>query len=89
MPEQISTICHDVRTQLAAAINQQITNNGWTQAEAARRLGVRQPRISHLVSGQIERFSVDALFNLAARCGLQIELTVKTRAPLSGDPVKV
>lgn len=67
----------DVRAQLMAAINEQIVNNGWTQSEAAEKLNVNQPRISYLVSGQIERFSVDALLNMAALAGLQIELTVK------------
>lgn len=67
----------DVRAQLMSAINEQIVNNGWTQSEAAEKLNVNQPRISYLVSGQIERFSVDALLNMAALAGLQIELTVK------------
>jgi predicted XRE-type DNA-binding protein len=66
-----------VRAQLAAAISDQIAKNGWSQAEAAQRLGVQQPRISYLVSGQIERFSVDALLNLATLAGLRVEVSVK------------
>jgi predicted XRE-type DNA-binding protein len=66
-----------IRTQLIEAINNQITDNGWTQAQAAQRLGVSQPRISHLSSKQIDRFSVDALLNLAARAGLQVTMTVR------------
>lgn len=89
MPGQINPICDNVRAQLADAINQQITNNGWTQSEAAQRLGVSQPRISHLVSGHVDRFTVDALFNLAARCGLQVEVTVKARASRNGGNFRV
>lgn len=65
-----------IRTQLVDALNTQITTNGWTQAQAAQHLGVSQPRISHLASRQIDRFSVDALLNLAALAGLQVQLTV-------------
>lgn len=65
-----------IRTQLIDALNNQITTNGWTQAQAAQHLGVSQPRISHLASRQIDRFSVDALLNLAALAGLQVQLTV-------------
>lgn len=77
MPGHIHALCDDVRAQLAEAINQQIVNNGWTQAEAALRLGVKQPRISHLVSGQTKRFTVDALLNMATLAGLQVEVSVK------------
>lgn len=77
VPGRIHTLCDDVREQLAEAVCGQIANRGWTQAEAAARLGVRQPRISLLVNGQVDRFSVDALLNMAALVGLQVELRVK------------
>lgn len=70
-----------VRGQLAAAIYDQILANAWTQAEAADKLNVTQPRISHLAQGRIDRFSVDALLNMAALAGLQIELTAKPVDP--------
>ena len=77
MPGQIHALCDDVRAQLAEAINQQIANNGWTQSDAALRLGVKQPRISHLANGQTERFTVDALLNMATLAGLRVEISVK------------
>ena len=60
-------------------LNQRITANGWTQAEAAQRLNVSQPRISHLSRCQIDRFSVDALLNMATLAGLQIEIAVRAK----------
>jgi predicted XRE-type DNA-binding protein len=68
-----------VRAELIDAINQRITANGWTQAEAAQRLNVSQPRISHLSRCQIDRFSVDALLNMATLAGLQIEIAVRAK----------
>ncbi|MFC5937665.1 MULTISPECIES: helix-turn-helix domain-containing protein [Mycobacterium] len=68
-----------VRAELIDAINHRIAANGWTQAEAAQRLNVTQPRISYLARRQIDRFSVDALLNMAALAGLQIEIAVHTK----------
>ncbi|HVV93532.1 MAG TPA: XRE family transcriptional regulator [Hyphomicrobiales bacterium] len=55
---------------------------GWclTQAEAARRLGVTQPRLNDLLRGRIEKFSLDALMNLASRAGLAVRIDVAPRA---------
>lgn len=48
------------------------------QAEAARLLGVTQPRISDLMRGKINLFGLDALVNMATAAGLRIELKVST-----------
>jgi predicted XRE-type DNA-binding protein len=66
----------EVRKDLVKALNKQIKDKGWTQAEAAQRLGVSQPRISHLSREQIDRFSVDALLKMAAAAGLRVEVNV-------------
>ena len=43
-------------------------------SEAARRLGVTQPRISRLLKGKWEDFSLDMLLTLATRAGLKPSL---------------
>lgn len=52
--------------------------DGWnvTQAEAAKRLGINQPRVNDLLRGRIDKFSLDALMNLAARAGLSVRVKV-------------
>ena len=54
------------------------TVDGWklTQAEAAKRLGVTQPRMNDLVRGRIDKFSLDALVNLASQAGLAVRVEV-------------
>jgi len=54
-----------------------LKEQGWTQAEAARRLGITQPRVSRLIRGKVDDFSLDMLLTLAARAGLhpQLQLT--------------
>jgi len=51
-----------------------LKEHGWTQAEAARHLGITQPRVSRLLKGKAEDFSLDMLLTLAARAGLHPEL---------------
>jgi predicted XRE-type DNA-binding protein len=53
--------------------------DGMTQVEAARRLGVSQPRISHLRAGKISLFTIDALVNMLAAIGVTVRLSVTMR----------
>ena len=66
----------NLRSSLMIALETQIKARGWTQMEAARRLGVSQPRISDLLRGKINQFSLDALVNMAVDAGLHVEVLV-------------
>lgn len=63
-----------LRAEVMIRTAQQVKAQGWTQAEAARQLGITQPRVSRLVKGKVEDFSLDMLLTLAARAGLHPEL---------------
>jgi predicted XRE-type DNA-binding protein len=65
-----------LRAALMMALEEHIKRQGWTQGEAARRLGVTQPRVSDLVRGKIDLFSLDALVNMAVAAGLHVDLRV-------------
>jgi predicted XRE-type DNA-binding protein len=47
-----------------------------TQREAAKRLGVTQPRLNQLLKGKINQFSLEALVELAMRAGLKVNIAV-------------
>jgi predicted XRE-type DNA-binding protein len=66
----------DLMIEIQAAVS------GWslTQAAAAKRLGITQPRLNDLLKGRINKFSLDALMNLAAAAGLEVRIAVETRA---------
>src|SRR3954463_6366001 len=66
-----------LRSELMRQIADIVEKNGWTQAEAAERCGVTQPRINDLLRGRIARFSVDALVNIAAALGRKITVKVE------------
>ncbi len=53
---------------------------GVTQEEAARTLGITQPRLNLLLKGKIDKFSLDALVNILAKAGMHVKLTVKKAA---------
>ena len=65
------------RAELMHQIEAIVRANGWTQAEAAKRCGVTQPRISDLLRGRIARFSLDALVNIAAALGQNVRVTLE------------
>ncbi len=69
-----------LRSGLMTALKGHIKSQGWSQAETARRLGVTQPRISDLVRGRIDLFSLDTLVNLATAAGLQVKIRIAKAA---------
>jgi predicted XRE-type DNA-binding protein len=64
------------RAEVMIAIQNAIEKWKATQADAARRLGVTQPRLNDLLRGRIDRFSLDALMNLASSAGLSVRVRV-------------
>jgi predicted XRE-type DNA-binding protein len=69
-----------LRSKLMMALEQHLTRNGLSQAEAAKLLGVTQPRVSDLMRGKINLFGLDALVNMATAAGLQVEMRVRKAA---------
>lgn len=69
-----------VKSHLMFLVGQHIKENKLTQTEAARLMGVKQPRISNLICGKIDLFTTDMLINMLARIGLKVEITVKCAA---------
>ena len=63
-----------LRAEVMIRMERHIKAQGWTQAEAAKRLGITQPRVSRLTKGQWQDFSLDMLLTLAARAGMHPEL---------------
>jgi predicted XRE-type DNA-binding protein len=63
-----------LRAELAEALRQWIESEDLTQAKAAKRLGIAQPRISEIVRGKIELMSLDYLVGLCAKAGVSVEV---------------
>ncbi|MCK6454896.1 MAG: XRE family transcriptional regulator [Alphaproteobacteria bacterium] len=69
-----------LRSNLLIALQEQIRSWRITQAEAARRLQITQPRLNDLLRGRINNFSLDALVNLMHRAGLVVRVDVAAAA---------
>jgi len=74
---QVEAASMKARSELMIALRDIIERQGITQAEAAKKLGITQPRLNDLLRGRINRFSLDALFDLAVRAGLELHLQLK------------
>ena len=71
-PQEASVML--LRAQLAEALRQWMEREELTQAEAAKRLGVAQPRVSEIARGKVELLSLDYLVGLCSKAGLDVAL---------------
>jgi len=74
-PEQAANM--RARAELMRQIAAIIKENQWKQAEAAKRCGVTQPRISDLLRGRVSCFSLDALVNIATAIGKRVHVEIE------------
>lgn len=70
-PEE-STIL-DVKSKLAALIMQFMQEKALNQYQTASKVGTTQPRISDLMRGKIDRFSIESLLLIALKLGVCME----------------
>jgi predicted XRE-type DNA-binding protein len=68
-----------VRADLMIRLEKELGSRGLKQAQAAKLLGISQPRVSDLLRGRVELFSADALIDLLARLGIKVRLVASNR----------
>lgn len=69
-----------MRAELMMKVETFVDKSGLTQKDAAKLLGLTQPRLNDLLKGKIDKFSLDALVNMLARAGMKVKLTVRKAA---------
>ena len=74
-PEEAANL--RARAELMQKIAALLKQREWTQAEAASRCGVTQPRINDLLRGRVSRFSLDALVNIATALGCRVRVDLE------------
>jgi predicted XRE-type DNA-binding protein len=77
-PEE--TTAMKMRSDLLNTLTEHVKTWKLTQAAAAKRLDITQPRQNDLLRGRINNFSIDALINLARKAGLIVEIKIKKAA---------
>ena len=68
-----------IRAALMHAIEKYIEDNKLTQATAAKLMGVYQPRMSDLLQGKIDKFTIDMLVNMLAKAHVSVSLVIDDR----------
>ena len=69
-----------LRSDVMFLLNETVRSWNLPQAQAARRLGITQPRLNDLLRGKINKFSLDTLLTLAMRAGLKVKVEVRSAA---------
>lgn len=67
-----------IRSDLMIHLQRTVSNRGLKQAEVAKALGVTQPRVSDLMRGRVDLFSIDTLVDMLARLGVHVKLVLKS-----------
>ncbi len=68
-----------LRAEVAIEVIERLRVRKVTQSKAAELLGVTQPRISDLMRGRLNLFSLDSLVDMADRAGLQTRVVVRPK----------
>ena len=65
-----------MRADLMADLRKYVNNKKLTQASAAKILGVSQSRVSDLITGKWEKFSLEMLITLVTKAGMHVKLKI-------------
>jgi predicted XRE-type DNA-binding protein len=65
-----------LRARLAEALRKWVEREELTQAQASKRLGITQPRVSEVTRGKVELLSLEYLVGLCAKAGISVGLTI-------------
>lgn len=79
-PEEAENL--KIRATLMIAMERWIEEQGLTQQRAARLLGTTQPRVSDVVRGKIDQFTIDSLVNMLTHAGLHVNVQISEAGPL-------
>lgn len=68
-----------VRSELMQTARETIEMKGLTQQEAAKLLGIHQPRVSDLFQGRLSKFSIETLMDWLDKLGKKVVVTVQDK----------
>ncbi|MGL9758207.1 MAG: helix-turn-helix domain-containing protein [Wolbachia sp.] len=79
----------EVKTKLLHIINKTIEKNAWTQAYAAEKLGIDQPKVSQIKNGKIDGFSLERLLGFLKKFDHEITIMMKESQGIKPEAEKV
>lgn len=80
-------VTHDAETaskmamkmDLSIMLSSLIKEQGLTQVEAAEKLGIKQSRVSDLKNAKIEKFTIDAMFDMLDAFGFKAQMSMSSQ----------
>ncbi|MDR0773058.1 MAG: helix-turn-helix domain-containing protein [Wolbachia pipientis] len=78
-----------VKTKLLYIINKIIEKNAWTQAFAAEKLGIDQPKVSQIKNGKIDGFSLERLLGFLKKFNHEITIMMTESKEIKSEAEKV
>ena len=67
-----------MKVDLSIMLTNLIKARGWTQTEAAEKLSVQQSRVSELANAKIEKFTIDAMFDMLDVLGFRVRMSMSS-----------
>ncbi|AWY00119.1 transcriptional regulator [Marinomonas primoryensis] len=67
-----------MKMDLSIMLTGLIKEQGWTQKEAADKLKIQQSRVSDLKNAKIEKFTIDAMFDMLDVLGFKAQMSMPT-----------
>ena len=74
----------DLKAELVYKISRTIADRGLTQTQAAEILGINQPKVSALLRGHQDGFSVERILRFLTALDHDVEIAVKPKAQVRG-----
>jgi predicted XRE-type DNA-binding protein len=69
-----------LKAQLIAAVSQEVERQGFTHAALARRAGLPRSAVTGILSGSLQRVTIDRVLRLVDAAGLEAEIKVRRAA---------
>ena len=76
------------RSELMMALQEWVKATDKTQAAAAKRFGITQPRMSDLMRGRLHLFSLETLMDMTTTAGMEPHITITRRRAKRKHPVR-
>src|SRR5690348_1070934 len=68
------------KATIALHIERLIDAAGWTQAEAAKRMGLAQPDVSNIVNGRLKGFTLERLFVCLSALDQEVQVVIRSHS---------
>jgi predicted XRE-type DNA-binding protein len=78
-----------VKAQLVIKIAEILRQRGWSQQEAAKVLGLTQPKLSKMLRGQFRGISEIKMMDCLVRLGREVKIVVGPQRKVSSDRIEV